>query len=112
MRVGREATSSSLPFCESWGKTFRSTFRKWRVNPQDSRTRNCGSNFWTVLRPCMPEIRFNRSWALLAPSSYLGSSIRSEEHTSELQSRFDLVCRLLLEKKKEFSFALLYTVES
>src|SRR5699024_11487491 len=31
-----------------------------------------------------------------------GSSpaLRSEEHTSELQSRFDLVCRLLLEKKK------------
>src|SRR5699024_8197986 len=28
------------------------------------------------------------------------SSPRSEEHTSELQSRFDLVCRLLLEKKK------------
>src|SRR5699024_12813352 len=27
---------------------------------------------------------------------------RSEEHTSELQSRFDLVCRLLLEKKKKF----------
>src|SRR5699024_11454159 len=26
---------------------------------------------------------------------------RSEEHTSELQSRFDLVCRLLLEKKKD-----------
>src|SRR5207249_12309215 len=26
--------------------------------------------------------------------------VRSEEHTSELQSRFDLVCRLLLEKKK------------
>src|SRR5699024_7196593 len=25
---------------------------------------------------------------------------RSEEHTSELQSRFDIVCRLLLEKKK------------
>src|SRR5437868_9982868 len=28
------------------------------------------------------------------------TSVRSEEHTSELQSRFDLVCRLLLEKKK------------
>ena len=27
-------------------------------------------------------------------------SIRSEEHTSELQSHYDLVCRLLLEKKK------------
>src|SRR5699024_11896256 len=34
----------------------------------------------------------------------IGSTVnkqRSEEHTSELQSRFDLVCRLLLEKKKE-----------
>src|SRR5437868_13139383 len=30
-----------------------------------------------------------------------GPEFRSEEHTSELQSRFDLVCRLLLEKKKE-----------
>src|SRR5699024_6334631 len=29
-----------------------------------------------------------------------GPADRSEEHTSELQSRFDLVCRLLLEKKK------------
>src|SRR5207249_7790196 len=29
-----------------------------------------------------------------------GLTPRSEEHTSELQSRFDLVCRLLLEKKK------------
>src|SRR5699024_11926581 len=28
---------------------------------------------------------------------------RSEEHTSELQSRFDLVCRLLLEKKKQIT---------
>src|SRR2546430_12476485 len=30
-----------------------------------------------------------------------GSAIRSEEHTSELQSQSNLVCRLLLEKKKE-----------
>src|SRR5699024_11427157 len=29
-----------------------------------------------------------------------GLQPRSEEHTSELQSRFDIVCRLLLEKKK------------
>src|SRR5207249_5343548 len=33
-------------------------------------------------------------------SGGLGTIRRSEEHTSELQSRFDLVCRLLLEKKK------------
>src|SRR5699024_11670764 len=31
---------------------------------------------------------------------YAASKARSEEHTSELQSRFDLVCRLLLETKK------------
>src|SRR5687768_17695898 len=30
-----------------------------------------------------------------------GGSTRSEEHTSELQSRLHLVCRLLLEKKKK-----------
>src|SRR5438132_8171966 len=36
-----------------------------------------------------------------APGSMPGRTIRSEEHTSELQSHSDLVCRLLLEKKKE-----------
>src|SRR5438067_4623931 len=43
----------------------------------------------------------------LLPADLIGTLIynprtgeRSEEHTSELQSRFDLVCRLLLEKKK------------
>src|SRR5699024_857788 len=34
--------------------------------------------------------------------SRLDKAKRSEEHTSELQSRFDLVCRLLLEKKKMY----------
>src|SRR5437773_5326553 len=33
--------------------------------------------------------------------AYFGTSARSEEHTSELQSHHDLVCRLLLEKKKK-----------
>src|SRR5699024_11222814 len=33
------------------------------------------------------------------PKGSEGEDGRSEEHTSELQSRFDLVCRLLLEKK-------------
>src|SRR5699024_11219433 len=49
-------------------------------------------------------------WALRLGVDYIALSfvrdakditrVRSEEHTSELQSRFDLVCRLLLEKKK------------
>src|SRR5438067_4860453 len=37
----------------------------------------------------------------LAPVRPVAKRPRSEEHTSELQSRFDLVCRLLLEKKKK-----------
>src|SRR5690349_22121486 len=36
-----------------------------------------------------------------SPSVQAAALLRSEEHTSELQSRRDLVCRLLLEKKKE-----------
>src|SRR2546428_4492830 len=34
-------------------------------------------------------------------TTYTNCPFRSEEHTSELQSRSDLVCRLLLEKKKK-----------
>src|SRR5438067_9225713 len=43
--------------------------------------------------------------ALARASAFLESRLaRSEEHTSELQSRFDLVCRLLLEKKKKIQY--------
>src|SRR5437867_8172371 len=36
-----------------------------------------------------------------SPQGRPSQKIRSEEHTSELQSPYDLVCRLLLEKKKQ-----------
>src|SRR5712664_1641955 len=36
----------------------------------------------------------------MSPTLKIMSAVRSEEHTSELQSRSDLVCRLLLEKQK------------
>src|SRR5207249_12282721 len=42
-----------------------------------------------------------RANALGAAATQRLLKLRSEEHTSELQSRFDLVCRLLLEKKKK-----------
>src|SRR2546430_8309941 len=41
----------------------------------------------------------HRRHLLAAPASH--AAIRSEEHTSELQSQSNLVCRLLLEKKKK-----------
>src|SRR5262245_40405885 len=48
---------------------------------------------------------FPPGFHVLAPPKWLNSStgqiIRSEEHTSELQSLRHLVCRLLLEKKKK-----------
>src|SRR5437868_12688634 len=42
-------------------------------------------------------------YAINVPKSlyFMGGMYEIEEHTSELQSRFDLVCRLLLEKKKK-----------
>src|SRR5256884_6534456 len=43
--------------------------------------------------------------------SVVGIPIRSEEHTSELQSRLHLVCRLLLEKKKTHASAVIHTDE-
>src|SRR5437773_4487359 len=40
-------------------------------------------------------------WSLIVLTSFL--PMRSEEHTSELQSHHDLVCRLLLEKKNKIN---------
>src|SRR5689334_24840498 len=50
---------------------------------QSSRVASCAS---------LPPLRVDHALAIL---------VRSEEHTSELQSQFHLVCRLLLEKKKK-----------
>src|SRR6267378_6732406 len=64
---------------------YTTLFRSWRRR----RRRRCG-------RP--------RGWQSASPRP------RSEEHTSELQSRRDLVCRLLLDKKKiNLEHALLIT---
>src|SRR2546429_4453662 len=54
-------------------------------------SRSCTSN--TCCRPCMQA-------GACAARAAISRATRSEEHTSELQSRLHLVCRLLLEKKK------------
>src|SRR2546422_3772669 len=48
--------------------------------------------------PLLPGVL--RRAELIGGAEHGGSDRRSEEHTSELQSRLHLVCRLLLEKKK------------
>src|SRR5690625_5252191 len=53
-----------------------------------------------VIVAASAQIRSGAAWALGAGAVGRSCSCRSEEHTSELQSRGHLVCRLLLEKKK------------
>src|SRR5690606_41335282 len=52
------------------------------------------------LHPDLPDLRADRRWRLAGARHKSIEDSRSEEHTSELQSRENLVCRLLLEKKK------------
>src|SRR2546428_7297136 len=59
--------------------------------------------YTTLFRSPRPSF-FSRSYVVTVTANKVPSG-RSEEHTSELQSRSDLVCRLLLEKKKRFSEA-------
>src|SRR5690606_11602910 len=54
----------------------------------------------TEMQAASPAIEINRLFALFGVGISALKYLRSEEHTSELQSRENLVCRLLLEKKK------------
>src|SRR5207249_7534279 len=58
---------------------------------------------WSVGSPTKSRLhrRQEPDGSLFSLPSICTDGGRSEEHTSELQSRFDLVCRLLLEKKKK-----------
>src|SRR5688572_31223245 len=55
----------------------------------------------TLPTDCCTPIRSARPTSLSARKLSAAAAPRSEEHTSELQSQSNLVCRLLLEKKKQ-----------
>src|SRR5437016_12028656 len=75
----------------------------------------CATGLWERWRYCDPSerppcVRVSWEWGAgsetttpLLRSTRASSCSRSEEHTSELQSLTNLVCRLLLEKKKHAS---------
>src|SRR5699024_12324314 len=79
---------------------FRSPVSAVKSGAYSTKCRQC-ANAAIIWKPWFnPMPNWGLVWMLpvfrRAPSSASG---RSEEHTSELQSRFELVCRLLLEKK-------------
>src|SRR2546430_12620896 len=60
--------------------------------------------YTTLFRSACPQTACGSAWTAAAcPSSAFPWRRRSEEHRSELQSQSNLVCRLLLEKKKSKS---------
>src|SRR5260221_6425392 len=52
------------------------------------------------LKSSQPNNILSTSEALVSRAMVIGELLRSEEHTSELQSHSDIVCRLLLEQKR------------
>src|SRR5687768_17760928 len=60
--------------------------------------------FILTVAACEAAIALSLVLMLFGRSGSLDIAFRSEEHTSELQSRLHLVCRLLLEKKKKTTY--------
>src|SRR2546422_4399359 len=77
--------------------TARSRFSESSQNPPSAASDSVIST--TALTATRPARRRSRTASPIRNPS-TPSALRSEEHTSELQSRLHLVCRLLLEKKK------------
>src|SRR2546427_1109918 len=74
----------------------------FRSRPERNKVRvNGRKNDVTSLRPDPVSSRSPHRPAPLLSHRPMGGRRRSEEHTSELQSQSNLVCRLLLEKKKK-----------
>src|SRR2546430_12040754 len=69
---------------------YTTLFRSNSTDRQSGWTSNVSRKYWTRVLISSLETLRRRS-----------ASSRSEEHTSELQSQSNLVCRLLLEKKKK-----------
>src|SRR5437667_3825668 len=102
-------TPSTVKGMSSWGTRSPMTpFCPWReanLSPSSGTRRSLTFTLPSLL-PSMDSV--TKTWSIVPCSeglivteeSRFVGPFRSEEHTSELQSHHDLVCRLLLEKKK------------
>src|SRR2546422_10968886 len=90
------ARTTCAMLTRSWGSWSTTTTLIDQVRIADCGLRNCKERSFAGRRRPLQSAIHN-------PQSAFDSSdeFRSEEHTSELQSRLHLVCRLLLEKKKK-----------
>src|SRR5207248_5810455 len=102
---------SSTPATASWPHSSRQRARfdaqfrsnaNWQGMPK--RTPTASLKFESALQRGNPwsniTISLGRRFNWPQRDRYVAPRVRSEEHTSELQSPYDIVCRLLLEKKK------------
>src|SRR5260370_23402944 len=71
------------------------------ISPGISVTKGIPGFQWTELRRLQPVLVIPEAHLLAKLKRIPPVRLRSEEHTSELQSHLNLVCRLLLEKKKK-----------
>src|SRR5690606_40386875 len=96
-RLRRPPRSTLFPYTTLFRSAWRSSSSRWRCSSA-SRRRCCSSS--TTERGGAVSTGSTAGTSTGAPSPGPRLTKRSEEHTSELQSRENLVCRLLLEKKK------------
>src|SRR5258707_6690502 len=83
---------------------YTTLFRSSGKGQKIARCPKCRIAVWSNYSGAGPSVRFVRVGTLDEAHGWPGTRVvRSEEHTSELQSRQYLVCRLLLEKKKRKS---------
>src|SRR5438309_7127373 len=106
----RAGIQAKLPALETWPNQFPSYVITTRFPEYSSVCPKTGlPDFGTITIQYMPkkdciELKALKMYLLAYRSLgifYENAEARSEEHTSELQSQFHLVCRLLLEKKKK-----------
>src|SRR3989440_6296432 len=93
------SAASSGSFTTQNSPAARSSGCRSKYNTPHNDKRAKSSTSLERIPPCWPDVIPQRPSGAAARRP--AQARRSEEHTSELQSRSDLVCRLLLEKKKQ-----------
>src|SRR5947207_7314381 len=109
---GRSRNGKAIPFAVAAGSSTRRSIERPERNPTASETRSWIDSMEAAARRAHGAKGAGKCTRKCAVSIVRQAAegdwaaanrepIRSEEHTSELQSHSDLVCRLLLEKKKK-----------